>query len=64
MAVHYGSVLTPVTRRAMSPTPPFAPLPTAPGMARGHVRATLSQWCLCERVDTTERIASELTAYA
>ena len=64
MAVHYGSVLTPVTRRAMSATPPFAPLPTAPGMARGHVRATLAQWGLGELADTTEMIASELTANA
>jgi hypothetical protein len=64
MAVHYGSVLTPVTRRAMRAMPPFAPLPTAPGMARGHVRATLAQWGLGELADTTEMIASELTANA
>jgi anti-sigma regulatory factor (Ser/Thr protein kinase) len=64
MAVRCGGVLTPVTRRAMSATPPFAPLPTAPGMARGHVRATLAQWGLGELADTTEMIASELTANA
>jgi hypothetical protein len=64
MAVHRGGVLTPVTRRAMSATPPFAPLPTAPGMARGHVRATLALWGLGELADTTEMIASELTANA
>jgi Histidine kinase-like ATPase domain len=64
MAVHSGGVLTPVTRRAMSATPPFAPLPTAPGMARGHVRATLAQWGLGELADTTEMIVSELTANA
>ena len=64
MAVHCGGLLTPVTRRAMSATPPFAPLPTAPGMARGHVRATLAQWGLGELADTTEMIASELTANA
>jgi Histidine kinase-like ATPase domain len=64
MAVHSGGVLTPVTRRAMSATPPFAPLPTAPAMTRGHVRATLAQWGLGELADTTEMIASELTANA
>ena len=64
MAVHCGGVLTPVTRRAMSATPPFAPLPTAPGMARGHVRATLAQWGLGQLADTTEMIASEMTANA
>ena len=64
MAVRCGGVLTPVTRRAMSARPPFAPLPTAPGMARGHVRATLAQWGLGELADTTEMIASELTANA
>ena len=64
MAVRCARVLTPMTRRAMSATPPFAPLPTAPGMARGHVRATLAQWGLGELADTTEMIASELTANA
>jgi hypothetical protein len=33
-------------------------------MARGHVRATLAQWGLGELADTTEMIASELTANA
>ena len=64
MAVHRGGVLTPVTRRAMSATPPFAPLPTAPGLARGHVRAILALWGLGELADTTEMIASELTTNA
>jgi hypothetical protein len=56
--------LAPVRRRAMSATPPFAPLRTAPGMARGHVRATLAQWGLGELADTTEMTASEMTANA
>jgi hypothetical protein len=59
MAVHCGGFLTSVTRRAMSATRPFAPLPTAPGMARGHVRATLAQWGLGELADTTEMIARD-----
>jgi anti-sigma regulatory factor (Ser/Thr protein kinase) len=33
-------------------------------MARGHVRAALAQWGLGELADTTEMIASELTANA
>ena len=48
----------------MSATPPFAALPTAPGLARGHVRATLAEWGLGEFADTAELIASEMTANA
>jgi anti-sigma regulatory factor (Ser/Thr protein kinase) len=48
----------------MSATPPFAALPTAPGLARGHVRATLAEWGLGEFADTAELIASEVTANA
>jgi hypothetical protein len=48
----------------MSATPPFAALVTAPGLARGHVRATLAEWDLGELADTAELIASEMTANA
>ena len=48
----------------MSATPPFAALPAAPGLARGHVRATLAEWGLGEFADTAELIASEMTANA
>ncbi len=48
----------------MSATPPFAALPTAPGLVRGHVRATLTEWGLGEFADTAELIASEMTANA
>jgi anti-sigma regulatory factor (Ser/Thr protein kinase) len=48
----------------MSATPPFAALPTAPGLARGHTRATLAEWGLGELADTAELIASEMTANA
>lgn len=55
----------PVTRTAMSATPPFAALATAPGLARGHVRATLAGWNLGEELaDIAELIASEMTANA
>jgi anti-sigma regulatory factor (Ser/Thr protein kinase) len=48
----------------MSATPPFAALPTAPGLARGHTRATLAGWGLGELAETAELIASEMTANA
>jgi anti-sigma regulatory factor (Ser/Thr protein kinase) len=48
----------------MSATPPFAALPTAPGLARGHTRAALAGWGLGELADTAELIASEMTANA
>jgi anti-sigma regulatory factor (Ser/Thr protein kinase) len=48
----------------MSATPPFAALPTAPGLARGHTRAVLAGWGLGEFADTAELIASEMIANA
>jgi anti-sigma regulatory factor (Ser/Thr protein kinase) len=48
----------------MSATPPFAAIKTAPGLARGHVRATLAEWGLGEYADDAQRIASELVANA
>ena len=64
MAGRGAGVPAPVTRTAMSATPPFAALATAPGLARGHVRATLAEWGLGELADTAEMIASEMTANA
>jgi anti-sigma regulatory factor (Ser/Thr protein kinase) len=57
-------VATSLTRTAMSATPPFAAIKTAPGLARGHVRATLAEWGLGEYADDAQRIASELVANA
>ena len=48
----------------MSATPPFAALPTAPGLARGHTRAALAGWGLGELAETAELIASEMTTNA
>ena len=48
----------------MSATPPFAALPTAPGLARGHTRAVLAEWGLGEFADAAELIASEMTSNA
>jgi anti-sigma regulatory factor (Ser/Thr protein kinase) len=38
----------------------LAALPTAPGCARGHVRAILLEWGLPDLADTAELVASEL----
>jgi hypothetical protein len=56
----------PVSAReaASSATPPFAALPTAPALARGHVRTTLAGWGLGGIADDAEAIASEMTANA
>jgi anti-sigma regulatory factor (Ser/Thr protein kinase) len=48
----------------MSATPPFAAIKTAPGLARGHVGATLAEWGLGEYADDAQLIASELVANA
>lgn len=55
----------PAARRAASSTmPPFAPLPTAPGMVRAYVTSTLAAWGFRELTDVAELIASELTSNA
>jgi hypothetical protein len=50
--------------RNSSALPPFAALPTAPGMARGHVQASLAVWGLSEFAETAALITSELVANA
>ena len=52
------------TRAATSATPLFAALPTAPGMARGCVQASLAGWGLSEFTDVAELVTSELVANA
>jgi len=64
MAGRSAGAPAPVTRTATSATPPFAALATAPGLARGHVRATLAEWGLGELAEAAELIASEMTANA
>ena len=54
----------PAALRASSASPPFAALPTAPGMARGHVREALAGWGLAELVGDAEAIACELVTNA
>jgi anti-sigma regulatory factor (Ser/Thr protein kinase) len=43
---------------------PLAALPTAPGVARGHVRAVLREWGLADLADTAELLVSELVTNA
>ena len=64
MAAWGSAAPAPAIRAAVSATPPFAALPTAPGLARGHVRAALAEWGLSPFADTAELIASEMTANA
>lgn len=64
MAGRGAGIPVPLTRAAMSATPPFAAIKTAPGLARGHVRATLAEWSLGEVADDAQRIASELVTNA
>jgi hypothetical protein len=51
-------------RSLSSVTPPFAAIDSAPGLARGHVKATLDGWDLAGFTDTTALIASELVSNA
>jgi anti-sigma regulatory factor (Ser/Thr protein kinase) len=42
----------------------LAALPTAPSVARGHVRAVVCEWGLGELADTAELLVSELVTNA
>ena len=42
--------------------PPLAALPTAPAVARAHVRATLATWRMGDLADAVELVVSELVA--
>jgi hypothetical protein len=64
MAARGAGAPASVTRTVMSSTPPFAALPTAPGLARGYTRATLTGWGIGELADAAELIASEMTSNA
>ena len=51
-------------RPVSSATPPFAALDSAPGLARGYVKATLVGWGLAGFTDAAVLIASELVSNA
>lgn len=53
-----------VRRKLSSATPPFAALTSAPSLARGHVRATLTEWGMADLTDIAELIASEMVTNA
>lgn len=65
---HPGAAVTarpaPAARPLSSATPPLAALDSAPGVARGHVKATLAGWDLAGCTDTPILIASELVSNA
>jgi anti-sigma regulatory factor (Ser/Thr protein kinase) len=58
-----GSVMT-AHERPLQTRLPLAALPTAPMVARGHVRAVACEWGLAELADTAELLVSELVTNA
>ncbi len=64
--------LAPMGRAMTAPAAPWplwtrlvlSALPTAPGVARGHVRSITQEWGLADLADTAELLASELTTNA
>ena len=58
-----GSVMTaPSPAWPLQTRLPLAALPTAPSVARGHVRVVASEWGLADLADTAELLVSELVA--
>lgn len=63
-ATQSASAPAPVRPKQLATLPPFAPVLTAPRVARGHVQAALAAWRLDGFTDVSELIASELVANA
>ena len=60
-----GSVMTaPSPSWPLQTRLPLAALPTAPGVARGHVRVIAREWGLTDLADTAELLVSELVTNA
>lgn len=59
-----GSVMTAQPRWPLQTRLPLAALPTAPSVARGHVRAIAREWGLAELAETAELLVSELVTNA
>jgi anti-sigma regulatory factor (Ser/Thr protein kinase) len=59
-----GRVMTAQPTWPLQTRLPLAALPTAPGVARGHVRAVAREWGLGELADTAELLVSELVTNA
>jgi anti-sigma regulatory factor (Ser/Thr protein kinase) len=59
-----GNVMTAQPNWPLQTRLPLAALPTAPSVARGHVRAIAIEWGLPELADTAELLISELVTNA
>jgi anti-sigma regulatory factor (Ser/Thr protein kinase) len=59
-----GSVMTAQPPWPLQTRLPLAALPTAPSVARGHVRAVAREWGLADLADTAELLVSELVTNA
>ena len=58
------SVMAPPAPWSLQTRLELAAWPTAPGAARGHVRAVACEWGLADLADTAELLASELVTNA
>jgi anti-sigma regulatory factor (Ser/Thr protein kinase) len=59
-----GSVMTAPQAWPLQTRLPLAALPTAPSVARGHVRTVAREWGLADLADTAELLVSELVTNA
>jgi anti-sigma regulatory factor (Ser/Thr protein kinase) len=59
-----GSVMTVTSPAPLQTWLPLAALPTAPGVARGHVRSVAREWGLAGLAETAALLASELVTNA
>jgi anti-sigma regulatory factor (Ser/Thr protein kinase) len=59
-----GSAMTAPPAWPLQTRLPLAALPTAPGVARGHVRTVAREWGLADLADTAELLVSELVTNA
>jgi anti-sigma regulatory factor (Ser/Thr protein kinase) len=59
-----GSVMTAPQAWPLQTRLPLAALPSAPGVARGHVRTVSREWGLAGKADTAELLVSELVTNA
>jgi anti-sigma regulatory factor (Ser/Thr protein kinase) len=59
-----GSVMSAPPAWPLQTRLPLAALPTAPGVARGHVRLVAREWGLTDLAETAELLVSELVTNA
>jgi hypothetical protein len=58
-----GNVMTPQPAWPLQTRLPLAALPTAPSVARGHVRAVAREWGLAELAETAETLSKDWGSY-